>query len=74
MHCISKIIKEFCTVRNGLHHLVKSVIALSEAKAHDRVGLSQTSAQLHHLARHDLACCGSGNDSLEVADISDHRL
>ena len=56
MHGLSKILQQLGAVTHLREHIVKSLHSPSGAQTDYRCSLAQTSAQLHHLARHDLAC------------------
>ena len=74
MHGLSEIFEKFCTVSHLSDEFLQSLHALALTQLHDRSGLAETSFELHHLARHDLAGCCTGYDSFKVTYITDHGL
>ena len=74
MHCLSEIFQKLGTVTHSSDHIVEGLHSPSCAKLHYRLSLAQTTAKLHHLTRHDLACSGTGNDSFQVTDVAYHCL
>ena len=55
MHCPAEIFKEFGTISHSSEQVFKSLDALSTTQLHYRIGLTQSTTELHHLTRHDLA-------------------
>ena len=55
MHGLSEVFKKLRAVAHPAKKRVQS-LHLTTAKLDDRSGLTQASAKLHDLARHDLAC------------------
>ena len=74
VHRLSEVVQQLGAVAHLREHLVKRLHSPSAAQPDDRRRLAQTTAQLHHLARHDLACRRPRYDALQVADVSDHGL
>ena len=74
MHCLSEVVQQLGAVAHLREHLVKRLHSPSAAQPDDRRRLAQASAQLHHLARHDLACRRPRYDALQVADVPYHGL
>ena len=59
MHGASEIIKKLCAITHSGNHIIKRRNTLSSAKISNRLGLTESSAKLHDLTRHNLSCCCS---------------
>ena len=74
MHGLSKIVQQFGAVSHPVDEHIHSLDPSSLAELHYRADLTKSPAQLHYLARHDLACSSTRNDSFKVSDIAYHCL
>ena len=74
MHGPSQIIQQLGAVSHPVDEHIHRLYSSSLAEFHDRADLAKSPAQLHYLARHDLACSSTRNDSFKVSDIAYHCL
>ena len=74
MHCLSEIFKKSGTVAHASDKFIQRPDSFPPAKLHYRIRLAQTSFELHHLTRHDLAGSSTRDYSFQISDIPDHGL